>query len=243
MGRHEGRTSGSCDDWVDLRVGGGGMTPYNDTTKAGDDIKLHRSTWNPPTVGLKLRTCGHQSNAGFVFLLAFFPDSRVCVWVCVCPTCMAVSPAASLSDRNASPHAGGGDRRRQRLRAVASTVTAAHTNGSRRLLWPFPYTGFDTFPPSARFVSRQTVSTCYCCPPAWLRICRSVCQPASGLRREASFIKRKQAGDQDMRTVNLLEMFQRLRGSSHWKPARNILHQHWINLHSTNKLEKADNYI
>lgn len=71
------------------------------------------------------------------------------------------------------------------------------------------------FPPSARFVSGQTVSTCYCCPPAWLRICRSVCQPASGLRREASFIKRKQAGDEDMRTVNLLEMFQRLRGSSH----------------------------
>lgn len=166
----------------------------------------------------------------------------VCVSLCVSHVYGRVSGCQSLWQECISS-CGGGDRRRQRLRAVASTVTAAHTNGSRRLLWPFPYTGFDTFPPSARFVSRQTVSTCYCCPPAWLRICRSVCQPASGLRREASFIKRKQAGDEDMRTVNLLEIFQRLRGSSHWKPARNILHQHWINLHSTNKLEKADNYI
>lgn len=77
----------------------------------------------------------------------FLPDSRVCVWVGVCPTCMAVSLAASLSDRNASPHAGEGDRRRQRLRAVASTVTAARANGSRRLLRPFPHAGSDAFPP------------------------------------------------------------------------------------------------
>lgn len=101
---------------------------------------------------------------------------------------------------------GGDDRRRQCLRAVTSAVTAAHTHGSRRLLWPFPYMGFDTSPPPAQFVFRHTVSTCYCCPPAGLRVCQSVCQPASGLRREASFIKRKQAGDEDMRTVNLLEM-------------------------------------
>lgn len=34
-----------------------------------------------------------------------------------------------------------------------------------------------------------------CCPSARLLVCLSVCQPASGLRRPASFIKRKQAGE------------------------------------------------
>lgn len=48
---------------------------------------------------------------------------------------------------------------------------------------------------SAQFVSHRTASTCYCCPRAWLLVCLSVCQPASGLRRPASFIKRKQAGE------------------------------------------------
>lgn len=194
------------------------------------------SVWNSGLAAI------NQTPALFSCWPFFLTAECVCEFVCVPRVWPCLRLPVSLTGMHLLMW-GGGDRRRQRLRAVASTVTAAHTNGSRRLLWPFPYTGFDTFPPSARFVSRQTVSTCYCCPPAWLRICRSVCQPASGLRREASFIKRKQAGDEDMRTVNLLEMFQRLRGSSHWKPARNILHQHWINLHSTNKLEKADNYI
>lgn len=161
----------------------------------------------------------------------FSPDSPLCVcvclWVCVCPMCMAVSPAASLSDRNASPRVGGRGIGGDSVSELSRQLWLRRTLTDRAV-------SFDLFltraltrspPPSARFVSRQTASTCHCCPPAWLRICRSVCQPASGLRREASFIKRKQAGDEDMRTVNLLEMLQRLRGSSHWTPARNILHQ------------------
>lgn len=148
-------------------------------------------------------TCNHQSNIGFVFPLPFLLTANHCAHVCASPTCMFVSPAASLADKNASPHTAG---RRSKATTSPSRHVSCDCGTHARALWPFSYMRFDTSPPSAQFVSRHSVSTCYCRPPAWLRVCRSVCQPASGLRREASFIKRKQAGDEDMRTVNLLEM-------------------------------------
>ena len=85
--------------------------------KAGGDFQLHKIASDPHTFSLKLWTCNPQSDIGFVFLLPFLLTTshcvRACVW-CVCvwcgcmsPTYMVVSPAASLTDKHASPHAWG----------------------------------------------------------------------------------------------------------------------------------------
>lgn len=61
------------------------------------------------TFSLKLWTCDRQSNR-LCFPAGLRPDSQsLCGCVCVrpSPTCMAESPAASLTDKNASPHTGG----------------------------------------------------------------------------------------------------------------------------------------
>ncbi len=119
------------------------------------------------------------------------------MFVCV-PTCMNVCPAASLADKNAAPHT-------QRRQSKATTSQSCHVRcdcsaqrgfvALRPLLRPFSSTHSALVSLSAQFVSHRAVSTCYCRPPARLLICLSVRQPASGLRRPASFIKRKQAGE------------------------------------------------
>lgn len=162
-----------------------------------------------------------------MFLARFAADNQDCVSVCVCcvhprPRVWACFLLSVWVTSTQTLMRGEDNQKRRCLQVVTSTVTAPQIGASSAL--KFPSTVSPNAPLSFSLGPFCTASTCYCCPPARLLVYSSVCCPASGLRRPASFIKRKQAGevsgDVGWGQLSCWQPHWGSKGGSHWKQAR-----------------------